>query len=121
MVRDAHELDEVDDDARPAHHLLDPRTGRPAYTGVVQATALAPTAARGFRREYWLEQHFRGGALRRFDGRDRDVGDARVFPRWGGAFEDSCEARRRQGNRLVGFLLVNRRHPGSWEHPKESS
>ena len=29
---------------RPAHHLLDPSTGRPAYTGVVQATALAPTA-----------------------------------------------------------------------------
>lgn len=34
----------LDGDARPAHHLLDPRTGRPAYTGVVQATALAPTA-----------------------------------------------------------------------------
>jgi thiamine biosynthesis lipoprotein len=34
----------LDDDARPAHHLLDPATGRPAYTGVVQATALAPTA-----------------------------------------------------------------------------
>ena len=32
-------------DGRPAHHLLDPATGRPAYTGVVQATALAPTAA----------------------------------------------------------------------------
>jgi thiamine biosynthesis lipoprotein len=33
-------------DARgaPAHHLLDPATGRPAFTGVVQATALAPTA-----------------------------------------------------------------------------
>jgi thiamine biosynthesis lipoprotein len=31
-------------DGRPAHHLLDPSTGRPAYTGVVQATALAPTA-----------------------------------------------------------------------------
>ena len=31
-------------DGRPAHHLLDPGTGRPAYTGVVQATALAPTA-----------------------------------------------------------------------------
>jgi FAD:protein FMN transferase len=30
---------------RPAHHLLDPGTGRPAFTGVVQATALAPTAA----------------------------------------------------------------------------
>ena len=29
---------------RPAHHLLDPSTGRPAFTGVVQATALAPTA-----------------------------------------------------------------------------
>jgi thiamine biosynthesis lipoprotein len=31
-------------DARPAHHLLDPRTGEPAYTGLVQVTALAPTA-----------------------------------------------------------------------------
>ncbi len=28
----------------PAHHLLDPATGRPAYTGIVQATAVAPTA-----------------------------------------------------------------------------
>jgi FAD:protein FMN transferase len=34
----------LDDNARPAHHLLDPSTGRPAYTGVVQATAIAPTA-----------------------------------------------------------------------------
>jgi thiamine biosynthesis lipoprotein len=32
---------------RPAHHLLDPATRRPAYTGVVQATALAPTALEG--------------------------------------------------------------------------
>jgi thiamine biosynthesis lipoprotein len=31
-------------DGRPAHHLLDPSTGRPAFTGIVQATALAPTA-----------------------------------------------------------------------------
>jgi FAD:protein FMN transferase len=31
-------------DGSPAHHLLDPCTGRPAFTGVVQATALAPTA-----------------------------------------------------------------------------
>jgi thiamine biosynthesis lipoprotein len=30
---------------RPAHHLLDPRTGAPAFTGIVQATAIAPTAA----------------------------------------------------------------------------
>ena len=28
----------------PAHHLLDPATGAPAWTGVVQATALAPSA-----------------------------------------------------------------------------
>jgi thiamine biosynthesis lipoprotein len=32
----------IDRDGRPAHHLLDPATGRPAFTGVVQATALAP-------------------------------------------------------------------------------
>ena len=31
-------------DGAPAHHLLDPRTGRPAFTGVVQVTALAPSA-----------------------------------------------------------------------------
>ncbi len=29
---------------KPAHHLLDPATGLPAFTGIVQATALAPTA-----------------------------------------------------------------------------
>ena len=34
----------VGSEGRPAHHLLDPSTGRPAFTGVVQATALAPTA-----------------------------------------------------------------------------
>ena len=32
-------------DGRPGHHLLDPRTGEPVFTGIVQATALAPTAA----------------------------------------------------------------------------
>ncbi len=32
-------------DGRAAHHLLDPRTGQPAFTGLVQVTALAPTAA----------------------------------------------------------------------------
>jgi FAD:protein FMN transferase len=31
-------------DGGVAHHLLDPATGRPAFTGIVQATALAPTA-----------------------------------------------------------------------------
>jgi FAD:protein FMN transferase len=33
----------LDSDGRPAHHLLDPATGRPAFTGVVQVTALAPS------------------------------------------------------------------------------
>lgn len=30
-------------DGRAAHHLLDPATGQPAFTGIVQATALAPS------------------------------------------------------------------------------
>jgi thiamine biosynthesis lipoprotein len=34
----------VDSDGHVSHHLLDPGTGRPAFTGVVQVTALAPTA-----------------------------------------------------------------------------
>jgi thiamine biosynthesis lipoprotein len=33
-----------DEHGRFAHHLLDPSTGRPAWTGVVGATALAPSA-----------------------------------------------------------------------------
>lgn len=35
----------IDADGRPAHHLLDPSSGRPAFTGVVQVTALAPGGA----------------------------------------------------------------------------
>jgi len=31
-------------DGRPAHHLLDPSSGEPAFTGIVQATALARSA-----------------------------------------------------------------------------
>ena len=34
----------LDGDGRPAHHLLDPASGRPAFTGIVQVTALAPSA-----------------------------------------------------------------------------
>jgi thiamine biosynthesis lipoprotein len=34
----------LDSEGGPAHHLLDPSTGRPAFTGILQATALAPTA-----------------------------------------------------------------------------
>jgi thiamine biosynthesis lipoprotein len=33
----------LDHDGGPAHHLLDPATGRPAFTGILQVTALAPT------------------------------------------------------------------------------
>lgn len=31
-------------DARAAHQILDPCSGRPAFTGILQATAIAPTA-----------------------------------------------------------------------------
>lgn len=34
----------LDAQGGPAHHLLDPASGRPAFTGLVQVTALAPTA-----------------------------------------------------------------------------
>jgi thiamine biosynthesis lipoprotein len=33
----------LDADGSPAHHLLDPASGRPAYTGIVQVTAIAPS------------------------------------------------------------------------------
>jgi FAD:protein FMN transferase len=35
----------LDAKGRPCHHLLDPSTGRPAFTGIVQVTALAPRVA----------------------------------------------------------------------------
>jgi thiamine biosynthesis lipoprotein len=31
-------------DGRAAHHILDPRTGRPAFTGIVQVSAVATSA-----------------------------------------------------------------------------
>jgi thiamine biosynthesis lipoprotein len=34
------------EDGRIAHHILDPSTGEPAYSGLVAVTALAPSAAR---------------------------------------------------------------------------
>jgi len=37
----------VNRDGRPSHHLIDPRTGEPARTGVTQVTAVAPTAVEG--------------------------------------------------------------------------
>ncbi|MDO9407532.1 FAD:protein FMN transferase [Patulibacter sp.] len=40
----------VGPDGLPAHHLLDPATGRPAWTGIVQVSAMAPTALEAERR-----------------------------------------------------------------------
>jgi thiamine biosynthesis lipoprotein len=65
-------------DGVPRHHLLDPSTGEPAWTGLISVTALAPTALeaealakaallsgpRGARK--WLKQH--GGLLITDDG-----------------------------------------------------
>ncbi len=71
---------------RPAHHLLDPATDRPAWTGVLTATAQAPTAARaealakaavlsgpGHGREI-LATH--GGVLIEYDGTVHEVAPA---------------------------------------------
>jgi len=58
-------------DGRPAHHLIDPATGRPAFTGVLQATALAPSAS-------LAEIHAKAAVLSGPDG-------ARRWLRWGGA------------------------------------
>lgn len=55
----------LDDDGRPAHHLLDPATGRPAFTGVVQVTALAPT---GVEAEMRSKAALLSGAARALDG-----------------------------------------------------
>ena len=68
----------IDASGAPAHHLLDPATGSPAFTGVVQATALAPTALEAEMRakaallsgrdgaRAWLEPH--GGVVVHDDG-----------------------------------------------------
>jgi len=81
----------LDGDGAPAHHLLDPATGRPAFTGLVQATALAPSAfeaewrakaallagPRGAAR--WLLPH--GGLIVRDDGSHRLLASSRVHVR----------------------------------------
>jgi FAD:protein FMN transferase len=73
-----------------AHHLIDPSTGEPAWTGLVSATALAPTAleaetlaktaflsgARGARQVL----RARGGAIVHEDGRVELLGPLRAEP-----------------------------------------
>jgi thiamine biosynthesis lipoprotein len=77
-------------DGRPAHHLLDPATGEPAWTGLVGATALAPSALEAealakaallsgpadARR--WLRAH--GGLIVRDDGEAEPFGPLRARP-----------------------------------------
>ncbi len=72
---------------RPAHHLLDPSSGEPAFTGIVQATAVAPTALLAETRAKaallsgpegataWLPQ---GGVLVHDDGEVETVAAGRV-------------------------------------------
>jgi thiamine biosynthesis lipoprotein len=74
-----------------AHHLLDPSTGAPAWTGVVAATALAPTALRAetLAKAALLSGPVRarrllapeGGVLVRDDGTVAALGAARRRPR----------------------------------------
>ncbi len=77
-------------DGRPAHHLLDPATGAPAWTGLAGVTALAPTALEaealakaallsgpaGAGR--WLREH--GGLAIRDDGEVEPFGPLRPRP-----------------------------------------
>lgn len=71
-------------DHRPRHHLLDPSTHRPAWTGLIQATAQAPTALEAEARakaallsgpddaHRWLRRH--GGVLIHDDGATEVLG-----------------------------------------------
>jgi thiamine biosynthesis lipoprotein len=78
------------DDGTFAHHLIDPSTGEPAWTGLVSATAIAPTTLqaetlaktafllgpRGARRTL----RARGGAIVHEDGRVELVGRLKLEP-----------------------------------------
>ncbi len=79
-------------DGRYAHHLLDPSTGEPAWTGLVGATALAPTALEAETlskaalllgpdgaRELLRES---GGLIVHDDGETEPVGPMQVRPRY---------------------------------------
>lgn len=71
-------------DGRRSHHLIDPRSGRPSETGLVQVTAIAPTGTEAEARakaallsgpgecDRWLLD---GGVIVREDGTIRCLGD----------------------------------------------
>ena len=48
-------------DGRPAHHLIDPRSGRPSLSSVAQVTVVADE---GWRAEVWAKAAFLAGASR---------------------------------------------------------
>ena len=94
------------DGGRPAHHLLDPRTGAPAFTGVVQATSLAPTAAEAEvwpRRRCWRTRPRRRGHPRWPGGADdrRSAASGPATSSRGGR-----SARRRPGDHLLQHALA---------------
>ncbi len=98
----------LDARGRLAHHLLDPATGRPAFTGVVQATALAPTAIvaetlskaallSGYGRAVsWLAY---GGVVVYDDGCWGDPGARRGGAQWSGLRR--CAGRRARDGQLA--------------------
>lgn len=79
-------------DGRPRHHLIDPSTGSPAWTGVVAATALGGSALEaevlskaalllGPRRARHVLQEL-GGVVVTDDGRMQQVGPIRIAWMW---------------------------------------
>ena len=75
-----------------AHHLLDPSSGRPAWTGVIQATALAPSAleAEVLAKLALLSGAARGSAILDPAGGVLVLDDGEVIP--AGALREDTEA-----------------------------
>ncbi len=98
----------LDARGRAAHHLLDPATGLPAFTGVVQATALAPTAVEAERRAKaavlsgprdaaaWLPH----GGLVVLDDRSRFVVPTVTAAGWGGGRTPAASTDARGGRSI---------------------
>jgi FAD:protein FMN transferase len=65
-------------DGEPAHQILDPATGRPAFTGVIQVTALAPTGllAETFAKSALLSGPAEAGSMLPFGGLIVEAGGA---------------------------------------------
>ncbi|HEX4435732.1 MAG TPA: FAD:protein FMN transferase [Solirubrobacteraceae bacterium] len=83
------------ENGRLAHHLLDPHNGRPAYTGVIQATALAPSAT-------LAEIHAKAAVL------SGPAGATRWLP-WGGVivFDDGSHRVVEAGRQRSAGMIAN--------------